>query len=105
MQGNAKAQYGLGKCYFRGEGLQRNYSAAVVWFRRAAEQGLADAQNDLGVMYADGKGVPKDLTLAYSLAMPHGNPKSIEFRKALAADMKPAQIADAERLVRDWRQK
>ncbi len=33
---------------------------AERWFRLAAEQGLADAQYDLGLMYVDGKGVVED---------------------------------------------
>ncbi|CAK0743872.1 hypothetical protein CCP3SC15_1280016 [Gammaproteobacteria bacterium] len=33
---------------------------AAQWFQRAAEQGLAGAQANLGMMYRDGRGVPKD---------------------------------------------
>ena len=33
---------------------------AVSWFRKAAEQGDADAQTNLGISYAEGEGVPKD---------------------------------------------
>ena len=33
---------------------------AVKWYRLAAEQGLADAQVNLGVMYDNGEGVPED---------------------------------------------
>ena len=33
---------------------------AVFWYRKAAEQGFADAQNNLGGMYANGEGVPED---------------------------------------------
>jgi hypothetical protein len=32
---------------------------AAKWFRKAAEQGDAMAQNELGAMYSRGKGVPK----------------------------------------------
>jgi len=34
-----------------------NYTLAYDFFIKAAEQGLADAQLHLGIMYADGKGV------------------------------------------------
>ena len=37
-----------------------DYSLAARLFRPFAEQGLASAQNDLGVMYLDGKGVLQD---------------------------------------------
>jgi TPR repeat protein len=33
---------------------------AVVWYRKAAEQGDAQAQNNLGVMYQNGRGVAHD---------------------------------------------
>ena len=35
-------------------------SKRAAWFRRAAEQGHANAQVFLGLMYADGDGVPQD---------------------------------------------
>ena len=34
------------------------------WLRRAAEQGDAGAQNNLGLVYYDGKGVPQDYKVA-----------------------------------------
>jgi TPR repeat protein len=37
---------------------------AVKWHRKAAEQGDADAQNNLGWSYATGEGVSKDLSKA-----------------------------------------
>jgi TPR repeat protein len=38
----------------------------VIWFRKAAEQGHAAAQSNLGVMYETGSGVPKSATQAAS---------------------------------------
>jgi TPR repeat protein len=40
--------------------------AAVSWYRKAAEQGIADAQVNLGNMYASGQGVPQDYAAAVS---------------------------------------
>ena len=54
-QGDATAQYNLGRAYFAGQGIQRDYAEALKWFRRAADQGLAAAQYSLGEMYG---GVP-----------------------------------------------
>jgi TPR repeat protein len=34
------------------------------WYRKAADQGNADAQNNLGVAYYNGKGVAQDYALA-----------------------------------------
>ena len=39
---------------------------AVEWYRKAAEQGDADAQYSLGLMYANGKGVAQDDVKAYT---------------------------------------
>ncbi len=39
---------------------QGHYKKAAVWFRKAAEQGHAKAQSNLGVMYSDGQGVKRD---------------------------------------------
>jgi TPR repeat protein len=49
-QGNAFAQYNLGLMYALGQGVQRNDSEAVKWYRLAAGQGFAEAQTYLGFM-------------------------------------------------------
>ena len=56
-QGDVEAQYKLGRIYANGEGVPRNGSEAVRWYRLAADQGNVNAQYRLGNMYADGKGV------------------------------------------------
>ncbi len=38
----------------------RNYQAALEWYRKAAEQGYASAQVNLGSLYAEGQGTPQD---------------------------------------------
>jgi TPR repeat protein len=55
--------------------LTENYAEALKWFRLAADQGLADAQNSLGVMYHNGRGVPQNYAEAvkwYRLAADQG---------------------------------
>ena len=44
----------------KGPDVPQNDAQAVAWYRTAAEQGNADTQNNLGVMYAHGHGVAKD---------------------------------------------
>ncbi len=44
----------------------KNYKQAVSWYQKAAEQGLTIAQNNLGVMYANGTGVAQDNKQAVS---------------------------------------
>jgi TPR repeat protein len=50
----------LGNNYKTGMGVDKNYKKAVYWYRKAAEQDFAPAQNNLAVMYEQGLGLPKD---------------------------------------------
>ncbi len=112
-QGNADAQFSLGAMYDKGQGVPQDDAEAVKWSRKAAEQGYARAQNDLGVMYNDGQGVPQDYTHAhmwFNLAASRfppgeGRDKAVKNRDILAKRMTPAQIAEAEKLAREWKPK
>jgi TPR repeat protein len=56
--------------------LEANSAEAVEWYRKSADQGNADAQCLLGVMYANGSGVPEDKDQAfkwYSKSANQGN--------------------------------
>ena len=46
--------------YDEGRGVPENDAEAVKWYRRAADQGVAYAQYNLGLMYLKGRGVPKN---------------------------------------------
>ncbi len=105
-QGDAKAQYNLGVMYAKGQGVPQDYQEAVRWYRLAAEQGHASGQFSLGAMYTAGQGVPKDYVLAHmwlNLAAGKGVKKGVgKFRDNLEKGMAPAQIAEAQRLAREW---
>jgi hypothetical protein len=77
QSGDAKAQSTVGSIYHRGgRGVQRDDEKALKWFRLAAAQGVAEAEFNLGVMYAQGQGVPQDNSEAkkwYHLAADQGN--------------------------------
>ena len=47
-QGDAEAQYELGRMYFLGKGMPRNATKALEWYQKAAEQGNKEAQYQLG---------------------------------------------------------
>ena len=65
VQGDAFSQFQLGSHYcYRGAGAQPDYTKAIKWYRLAAEQGDADAQYELAVLYESGEGVPQDCTEA-----------------------------------------
>ena len=53
----------LGLCYENGFG---NYAAAVSWYQKAAEAGLPEANYNLGICYAEGRGVAQDYAAAAS---------------------------------------
>jgi TPR repeat protein len=45
----------LGIAYTFGKGVLKDYKQAVYWYQKVADQGDAEAQSILGVMYANGK--------------------------------------------------
>ena len=63
--GDPYEQVALATRYATGENVPQDYSMAVRWFTRAAEQGHVGAQDTLGTYYWVGRGVPKDVTRAY----------------------------------------
>jgi len=107
-QGDAKAQAQLGLMYGIGLGVPQDDAQAVQWFRLAAAQGYAVVQYSLGVMYYIGEGVPQDYVQAhmwFNLAAAQGNEAARKARDTLALKMTPAQVAEAQRLAREWKAK
>jgi uncharacterized protein len=114
-QGDPAAQDALGNMYETGLGVPRDYAAAARWYRKVAEadpelpvslvQGFA--QCSLAQLYERGQGVPQDYVLAhmwYNLATAGGLNCEAE-RELVAAKMTPAQIAEAQKLAREWKPK
>jgi TPR repeat protein len=101
-QGDADAQYFLGGMYSSGEGTPEDHSKALKWYRLAAEQGHDSARLFIGYIFKDGSGVLQDFVQAhmwFNLAGAKGKSE----RDELAARMTPGQIAEAQRLAREWR--
>jgi hypothetical protein len=89
--------------YASGQGISKDYAQAVQWYRRAADQGIARAQFNLGVMYSRGQGVLQDYIEAHKwMNLAAAVPESAAARDRLAQDMTPAQIAEAERRSQEW---
>ena len=94
--------------YGNGHGVPQNYAEAVKWFRLAADQGDADTQYSLGLMYTKGEGVPQDYVRAhmwFNLSAAQGNQVAAGERDHFAKRMTPAQIAEAQKLAREWQPK
>ena len=85
---------------------RRDYATAVRLNRPLAEQGNANAQYNLGTFYDNGLGVPQDKVRAYmwfSLSAAQGREGAAAFRDLIARRMTPAQIAEAQKLAREWK--
>ena len=111
-QGNAAAEFSLGIMRQQGQGAPQDFAEAARWIRKAAEQGHAGAQLSLGLIYREGRGAPQDYAQAYmwfSLASLASDAdiriRGSENRDALAARMTPAEIAEAQRMAREWKPK
>ena len=86
---------------------------ALVWYRRAAEQGDVNAEIALGMAYAEGIGVVQDNIEAdkwYDIAASQA--KSADeladiatHHNKLAHTMTSSQIAEAQKLAREWKPK
>ena len=66
----------LAKLYENGTGVSQNDSEALEWYRKAAENGNADAQIELGKRYFEGRGVSTNEDEAvkwYTKAAENGN--------------------------------
>ncbi|MCP4009137.1 MAG: sel1 repeat family protein, partial [Proteobacteria bacterium] len=82
------------------------YVTAAREFRRLAQQGDADAQFMLGYAYALGEGVLQDYVQAhmwFNLAAAAGKSEARGSRSGVERKMTPLQIAEAQRLAREWR--
>jgi uncharacterized protein len=60
-QGNAEAQYRLGRMYQLGWGVPLEYPEAAHWFRRAADSGSLDAQYELAFLMINGQGIDRNV--------------------------------------------
>lgn len=118
-RGLPNAQEALGDLYKSGEGVLEDYSEAAKWYRRAAEQGESTAQYKIGRMYESGQGSARDLVQAhkwFNLAAAAPNPPAFsdqwwvkkeasDSRTRITRLMTSAQIAEAQKLARQWKPK
>ncbi len=81
-QGDAQAEYDLGRMYYWGRGVPRDYAQANYWHQKAAAQGLAKAECAIGGLYYYGRGLDQ----SYADAL-------VWYRKA--ADQGDAEAQDA----------
>ena len=95
--GDAESQYFVARIYFNGMGVPADYAAAAKWYERAADQHYAAALEELGYMYEQGIGVPKDPLRALNLqrqASGLGNDLDYAWKIGEAQQQAARQIAE-----------
>ena len=129
-QSSSFAENVIGVAYENGIYVAQDYSEAFRWYRRAANKiyerpgdtWIHSPQYNVGAMFASGRGTAQDYVQAlmwFTLAVAFGDTRApdplgvelvntskytaIEQRDRLVALMTSAQIAEAERLAREWR--
>jgi TPR repeat protein len=99
-RGHANAQFKVGECYLKGEGVPESLDECVKWYRRACNSGSAVAQYNLGNLYSVGFGVKKDLVQAYALydlaSVSSEVPHAKDNREIISKEMTEKQIAQAK---------
>lgn len=113
--GDVESARRVGFMYANGQGVPRDEAEALKWYRLAADRGDAEAQNNLGVIYSDGKGVPPNLVEAtkwfkvaaarFPAAEKDKRDKAMKNSELLAKKMTPTQVAEADKLAREWKPK
>ena len=71
----------------------------------AAQGGTVDALFELGIMHATGREAGVDLVLAhkfFNLAAMRGNAEAKRYRMEISREMDKRQIAEAQKLAREW---
>ena len=104
--GEAEAQVALAGLYLAGQGTRADAAEALRWYRLAAEGGDAVAQLNLGDLLSRGLGVARDPVGAYvwfALAAAQGRRWPALRRDEIAAELSPAQQAEAEARLEAWR--
>ena len=111
-KGYYPALQNLGLMYRDGQGVPQDFELAAKLFSDGAEQGYRDAQMEIGQMCAKGQGTPQDFVKAhfwFNVAGTKGSEQerrqANEARDAIARSMTNEQVAAAQRLARDWKQK
>lgn len=117
---HAEALHYLGRHHDFGQGVSQDFSLAADYYRRAHQLGFARSTNNLGLLYLEGRGVPKDpekaITLfaeaadkdvpqaSYNLGTIYENRKNHEiarghFRKAALEGHTAAQVTIGKYLI------
>jgi TPR repeat protein len=114
-QDDVVGNFYLGVMFAEGRGVAQDYAEAAKWYRLAANLGDAQAQYNLGLAYAKGEGILQDKVRAhmwFNLAAARfrasdarSRDAAVRNRDLVAGNMTPEQLAEAQKLARDWKPK
>lgn len=96
--GYALAQHDVALLYAK----QDNFEEAMKWWKLAADQGYPSALYNLSGLYLQGKGAPRDLSLAYAYYKLSQRAPPDKLKTAAGSLTKP-ELIRAEKLVSDWK--
>ena len=103
----AIGQKNLGIRRLTGKPVPRNLAEALASYHEAAEQGNADAQHNLGMMFANGMGVPQDYVQAIQwFLIAQINGASVDTTRNLhmvESNATPTQRSQAQINAQQWR--
>lgn len=87
--------------YTNGDGGPKDDVVAADLMRRSAAQSHPAAIFGLAVMYAEGRGVSRNLPVAFALvgAVPFPDENTVAYREMLTTHMTPAQNEKAARMA------
>jgi len=78
---------------------------SLAQYEREARTGRAEALYNLGLAYSTGQGVVQDYVAAhkwFNLAAMRGSDVAKNWRNQIAGEMNAGQIAQAQKLAREW---
>ncbi len=103
--GHPAAQYNIGVMHEWGNGVPKDNSAALKWYKRSAERFHKDAQNNLGAMYSKGEGTEQDFVEAlkwFIISAENGSEGGQKNIRIVEKRMSYEQISQAQKLANDW---
>jgi hypothetical protein len=102
-KGNSDAMFGLGRFYYRGQDVGKDYAQAVQWFAKAAKLGQVKAMYALGSCYYLGHGVQRDQEVALRLFVQAGEKghAPASFNAGLLSARREGAVGD-ESKARTW---
>ena len=90
--------------YDNGRGVTQDYKESAKWYRKSVEQGHAEAQYNLGVLYGNGNGVRQDNVYAhmwFDIVASNGDANGAVNRDIVVKRMTKEQLEEAQQLARE----